>query len=342
MLIFDRSLTLWASIMQQSSLEDSKTLIPKVAHKAKVGQTLETLIFSHGFNYHNAAEVSPKIMREIQLPILTICDSLKQPILKDLLVTRTGSGCCAAGHYIPHPEGSLDCVLHYCVAGKAWCEIGDRRWDVAEGNVLLLPAKVPHKYGDSKDGPWTFHWIHFRGNMALELCQLLGTSEQQPILQLKVDSENLACFDELYQWMEMAHTYDNLVAASGSLLRFLSLANTKRYLTNQPTQKTKDHISETVRFMETNLKEQLSLKKLAKIAHMSPSHYCTVFKKRNCCPPIEYFQRLKIQKACDLLTQTDLQVRQIALNLGFDDPFHFSRLFKSFVGVSPTQHRKES
>lgn len=54
---------------------------------------------------------------------------------------------------------------------------------------------------------------------------------------------------------------------------------------------------------------------------------------------MDYFIRLKIQYACQLLSQTDLKINTIADKIGYDDSFYFSRLFKKVHGKSPRQYR---
>jgi len=56
--------------------------------------------------------------------------------------------------------------------------------------------------------------------------------------------------------------------------------------------------------------------------------------------PIDYFIRLKIHFACQLLTQTDLKIKEIADRIGYDDPYYFSRLFKQVTGQSPKVYKK--
>ena len=52
-----------------------------------------------------------------------------------------------------------------------------------------------------------------------------------------------------------------------------------------------------------------------------------------------YFIQLKMQQACSLLAMTNLAVKEIALDVGYPDSYHFSRLFKKTIGVSPTEYR---
>jgi AraC-like DNA-binding protein len=75
--------------------------------------------------------------------------------------------------------------------------------------------------------------------------------------------------------------------------------------------------------------------------HISLSHYSALFKKKTGYPPLEYFNHIKIQKACQFLQFTNLQVKEIAYKLGINDPFYFSRLFTNVMGFSPLDYRKQ-
>ena len=56
-------------------------------------------------------------------------------------------------------------------------------------------------------------------------------------------------------------------------------------------------------------------------------------------PPIDYFLHLKMQKACQLLFSQDMKIKQVALQLGYEDQYYFSRIFKKYMGMSPEQYR---
>jgi len=77
------------------------------------------------------------------------------------------------------------------------------------------------------------------------------------------------------------------------------------------------------------LNKPVQVATLAVLANMSSSHYTAMFKRQTGCAPIDYFIRLRMRHACHLLDATMLSVKEIAAALGYDDPFYFSRMFKS-------------
>jgi len=117
-------------------------------------------------------------------------------------------------------------------------------------------------------------------------------------------------------------------------------ASIARFPSVNGTSGTYDRIDFTIGYMQEFLSQPLQVPALARLANLSPSHFFAVFKKRTGFAPKDFFIRLKIQRACDILEATDLCVKEVAAKLGYDDAFYFSRLFKSVNGVAPTDYRR--
>ena len=279
-------------------------------------------------------------MRSIILPPPLIRESLAQPLLRDLLVTRIGYCSRAAGHYIPRPEGSLDHILQYCVGGKGWLRVAGHEWEIAADTALFLPRGVPHLYGADPAEPWSIYWIHFTGRQAGDFFEALKVTAEQPLLRLARTEEILSALRRIEAHMSGVHTRANLVAAGTALAGFLGAIQLRRFATEQRERTDEENIQETIDYMQANLARRTSLRELASLAHMSVSRYEAMFAKRTGCPPIGYVNRMRILKACRLLTETSLPAKTICAEIGFDDPYYFSRLFKKMVGVSPAYFRR--
>ena len=81
------------------------------------------------------------------------------------------------------------------------------------------------------------------------------------------------------------------------------------------------------------------LKELASHFGYSESYMYRLFFKETGYAPMNYFLHMKIDRACQLLLHTNMKINQVALKLGFDDPYYFSRIFKKIVGTSPKDYR---
>lgn len=264
---------------------------------------------------------------------------LEKPILRDLLCTRVGYQGPSSAHYIPRPVGSYDCILIFCTAGRGWLQIDEQEWLVEKHNAFLIPQHVPHAYGADPDDPWANYWIHFQGRQTREYSRLIVPDSGHPVIHLGRQHEMIAMIEQLYQYMGHVHTYSALVAAAGALSQLLGVIQMRMRASERRSRTADENIDKTVEFMRRNLARKLTLKELATLAGMSPNHYGVLFGKRHDSPPIDYFNRLKIQRACELLTTTGLRVGEVGELLGFPDPYYFSRLFKKIMGISPRNYR---
>ncbi len=264
---------------------------------------------------------------------------LKSPILEDLLCTRVGFQGPSSAHYIPRPGGSYDYILICCTEGRGWLEMKGQEWVVNKNEAFLIPQHTPHIYGADPDDPWSNYWVHFQGRQAAAYARLITPNRGSPVIHLYRRQELVTCIEQLYQHMSNVHTPSTLIAGSGALGQLLSVIQFRTRAAGQTSRTADENIDRTIEFMHKNLEKQLRLNDLAKIAGMSPNHFGVLFSRRYQNTPIDYFNHLKIQKACELLKTTNLLISEIGEALGCADPYYFSRLFKKIMGVSPRKYR---
>src|ERR1051325_327839 len=101
-----------------------------------------------------------------------------------------------------------------------------------------------------------------------------------------------------------------------------------------------ERIGRSIAYMAEHLDQPIQVAALAARASISPSHFFALFKRETGSPPIDYFIRLRMGRARELLESTGVSVKEVAATLGYQDPFYFSRLFKSVNGVAPTDYRR--
>ena len=94
-------------------------------------------------------------------------------------------------------------------------------------------------------------------------------------------------------------------------------------------------------YFRNNLSHSLTLQLLADEMNVSKVHLCRVFKKYRNMTPIDSFNRMKIERARELLVRfTSLPLQKISDMLGFSDVYYFSKVFKKIEGTSPSAYRK--
>jgi AraC-like DNA-binding protein len=93
------------------------------------------------------------------------------------------------------------------------------------------------------------------------------------------------------------------------------------------------------RFIETRIDKKLSNSELAGIVNMAPNSFARLFKEEMNITLHNFIQKKKIAKACELLEYSNETIENISYKLGFSDRYHFSRVFKSIIEVSPAVYK---
>jgi AraC-like DNA-binding protein len=91
--------------------------------------------------------------------------------------------------------------------------------------------------------------------------------------------------------------------------------------------------------VRNNPSRKISLSEMAHTASVSPQYLCRLFKKDLRIGPMECVRLVKVEYSCELLERSHLKVKEISNQSGFENPFHFSRVFKEIYGQSPKAYR---
>jgi len=265
----------------------------------------------------------------------------KHPLLEALHITDIGYYPKASFHARERKSGCPQYILIYCVQGEGYFEINESRYEIIPDYFFILPAHIPHKYGANSDNPWTIYWVHFTGTKASDYWNfLLDNSDTVMPIFLAPNNDRIVIFEDIMTHIEMSFNDDNMVYANTRFAYFLTTFKSSVFSPNSQRIDDPDSISRVINYMREHLTEMLTLEQLAEVAGMSTSHFSAVFRQKVQSSPIQFFTVLKIQQACRLLEYSTLRIKEIAYQIGYSDPYHFSRVFTTVMGISPRDFRK--
>ncbi|QMV64998.1 AraC family transcriptional regulator [Pseudomonas berkeleyensis] len=228
-----------------------------------------------------------------------------------------------------------DHLLIYCRSGQGWLETADGRFEVAAGDLLLLPKDVAHAYGADAKSPWTIYWVHFDGSLSEDFLGLLGT---QALRRIGVQPRLLGDFEALLGLQRQSLNALPFIHAAHRLQAMLSSLAVLPARVNLKSGRVLD-IEAVQAVMREHLHDSLNLDELAAQFKLSRFHFAKTYRALTGHAPIQDFIQLKMALACRLLDRGDMEVRQVAEQLGYDDPYYFSRLFRKVVGMAPSHYR---
>jgi len=261
------------------------------------------------------------------------------PICRQLYITDIGYYPLAKHHYWSMPNGRTENVLLYCEKGRGWVQYKDAVHALQKHQAFIIPANETHSYGADAADPYSIYWFHFCGENVSMFNSIIGK------VILMDDSDKSRCedrfqlFEEMYQNLEANFSAENLEYASICLTHFLASLKYISQFSEIKKAKKDDAIQKSISYMRENLESNLTLEDMARQAGYSPAHFSTLFSKKTSLAPKDYYNQLKIQRACSYLHFSDMKIKEIAFLLGFSSPFYFSRAFKKELDFTPKEYR---
>lgn len=243
-----------------------------------------------------------------------------------------------------HPEFELT----YIKKGEGQRYVGTQVEDYEVDDLVFLGSNLPHCWvtksvpeSQTVEATVVQFKRDFLGEGFLELPEMqkikdLFTASNAGLkISGKIKTEVLTVMDLL----EEKDDYQKLLA----LLKILGILASSNELVSidRSFSSLKHSNNETIRFQRVfaylieHYREEITLQKIAEIAHLSPTSFCRYFKTITGKTFLEIVNEYRIQYACQLLKKNELSVSQIAFESGFNDVPYFNKLFKKMKGVSP-------
>ncbi len=265
-------------------------------------------------------------------------EALAAPITDRLLVTDVGPFPRAASHGRARPEGADGAVLILCTEGAGHLEVRGTGFDVAPGQVIVIPPGEPHRYRAAPRDPWTIWWMHVAGHDVTAFVRAItgATAEFQPVMTVRDPYAAKAALELTLGSLERDESESSLRSASGAAWGLLAQLAADR---SAGSREKNDPIVAVQDYLRAHLDTTTSTAELAKMAGFSVSHFSARFRTAAGMGVVEYHKRLRSARARELLITTSAPVADIARAVGYDDPFYFSRHFRAINGMSPTEYR---
>lgn len=229
----------------------------------------------------------------------------------------------------------------FFIKGKGSIMIENKRYPIKEGMLFYMRPDVLYSIEIDTEEPLYFLSVHFSYAYVRFDGSKWGVKDEVNMLSMNPAHElrDYYVVEDIFKklvvcWNEKQPGYEFITKTWLQQLLIAIYQNIKKHNQNYSTSL---KVEKIIEYMHQNVNSRLTLPALAERVHWSSFYLSRVFKNTTGYAVIEYFNKIKMDKAKELIIEGDKKIKEVAQALGFVDEFYFSRMFKKIEGISPSE-----
>jgi AraC family transcriptional regulator of arabinose operon len=227
--------------------------------------------------------------------------------------------------------------FYFIMEGEGRLQIGEEEFYPRPGQLFVMPAGVLQSYSAINENTFAKYWCHFTATIGdLNLFQVFE-------LPYFIDVKDTGRLEGLFR--ELTTHYESGKLISVLRVKSILLEIIAYFIENAgienirlPASSSFEKLDLILKYIENHLAENITIEDLAKIAHFHPNYFIHFFKSLLGLSPIQYINKIKMEKAKMLLMTSDMSITEIAESVG-TQLYYFSRSFKNYTGFAPSTFR---
>lgn len=258
-----------------------------------------------------------------------------------------------------HAHGAAEFELHFFLEGSGSFLCNRTVYPISGGRLFLTGPREFHSIiPEDVSVPLTYYAILFNlddseadgtdadgkhaGGVDAKLLAVLRSTLATRSTVLSVDPKFRFQFEDL---LEMSKSADPGLRESAlyllaSFLYRWFCRQTPARADNETGRTNRLHAEKALALMQKSVRDNALIEDFARKLGLSEEHFIRIFRDEVHMTPHQYFMRLKIEGASGLLISTDRAIGDISAWFGFENQFHFSRVFRKCTGMSPAEYRR--
>jgi len=259
------------------------------------------------------------------------------PSARTFAVICGGCEHCAPNYTIDRRDFPFYCI-EFVARGRGSLRINGQTWSLSPGTVFTYGPGIAHVITTEADDPLIKYFVDFTGRKARRLLEDHGFGPGT-VAQVNAPDVILHVFDDLVANGAGGRRFGPQICVTLVELLVLKIAEMQTTEMYYPTGAFTTY--QTCRaFILDNYLQIQTLDGIAEACHVNKAYLCRLFQRFDNQSPYRYLMQLKMREAAKRLQRRKIQVKQVAYELGFTDPFHFCRVFKNIFGLSPAAFKR--
>lgn len=208
------------------------------------------------------------------------------------------------------------------------------------GSILLVYPNIWHRYKPEQNEEWQTYWVGFSGILADGFIQKLKITTGNPVKLIGYQEKIVQVYFDIFETSQTEFSGFQQVLA-GEILKLIGLIHAIQRK-SEFKQKNIDRIIHEAKLILMQEDYHVSMEQVAANLNMGYASFRKLFKKYTGISPGQYQMQHRINKATNLLNEGKLSIKEIALELNFETPQYFARIFKKKTGKSPVEFSNQS
>ena len=230
------------------------------------------------------------------------------------------------------------CKIYYITDGECEIKIEDTVYQGIKGRMFFIPSQTKHSFYHINDNYIIKYWLHFEIKAWDD--QLFKNLGLPYYIDVKEDEQIISHFDDIFKQAKensLASAFRLKAGILSLLSDYIALADQKHISIREENH---SEFYSVISYINENLQNKLTIDDLSDRMHMHPNYFIRLFKNRMGTTPLNYINKLRMERAKSLLENTNLPISEIMFQVGFQDLSSFSNFFKHYSGYNPKIFRK--
>ena len=231
------------------------------------------------------------------------------------------------------------CEILYVAGGAGEAILERKKFRLAPGDLVVVNPGTLHEERSDAKAPLRLIFLAIRdfavpglpaGCLSQEKYRVLSCGEYQYKMDIYLREllQETSSQIEFYQEISQGLVSALLVL----VMRLIRINPEDEAALSQECQKIKD-------YLDQNFTSLITLDSLSETVYISKHYLSHLFKEQTGISPIKYLTSKRMEKACELLSETELPVSEVSKAVGYENPLYFSQVFKRVYGISPVKYR---
>lgn len=254
----------------------------------------------------------------------------------DFNVVLCGYECADSSKKTVYPSAYY--ALHFLIAGNLILTINDKKVILPKGTAFLLNPKMNMSFEVAKGKKVKYYWLSLSGKEVLNYLEECGFDTEKGYI--KLHAKNMQAIRRCI--------FNNFCEENkGKLIDFVFIENFCKIaneiytsnFNNSPKKNKKylNHIDNVMSYINDHYHEpDLTLEKIADELYLHKNYLSSLFKQTVGCNFRRYLNQKRMNKAVLLLREGEMSINQVGAAVGIPDPSYFSKIFKKYNGISPS------